>query len=83
MLVDMLVCPEERTFRRSSSILSAGINFAYMGFLYVTSKADGCYPYAFLESLPEPLGILLTAGILVAGVEGLFLAAKQLKKKVL
>lgn len=81
MLADLAVCWEERTFRTSSSILSASMNIIYVAFLYFTSAADGCYPYAFLESLPEPHGIILTAVILVVGVEALFLGSRKLKAK--
>ena len=81
MLADLAVCRKERTFRTSASVLSAVINFLYMVFLHFTSKADGTYPYAFLESMPAPFGIVLTALILVVGVESLFLGARKLKQK--
>ena len=81
MLADLAVCRKQRTFRTSASILSATINFLYMVFLHFTSKADGTYPYDFLQKMPAPFGIVLTACVLVLGVEGLFLAARKLKQK--
>lgn len=83
MLADLAVCKKQRTFRTSASVLSAAINVFYMVFLHFTSKADGTYPYAFLESLPAPFGIVLCALVLVVGVEGLFLGARKLKQKTL
>ena len=83
LLLDLWACQEQRTFRTSSSILSAAINIAYMAYLYYTRIANGSYPYAFLESMPEPFGVILTAIILVVGVEALFLGARKSKEKLL
>ena len=83
MLADLFICWRQRTFRTSASMLSGAINIVYMVFLHFTSKADGCYPYAFLESMPAPYGIAVTALVLVAGVEGLFLLARRLKRTML
>ncbi len=81
MLADLAVCQNQRSFRASASLLSAVVNFIYIVFLHFTSKADGTYPYDFLESMPAPFGIILTAVILVVGVEVLFLADRKLKQK--
>lgn len=48
LAADLAVSRHQRTFRSSSSLLSAAINLAYMAFCYYTRILNGSYPYRFL-----------------------------------
>jgi hypothetical protein len=82
LIADMLVSHSHRSFRTSASVLCGGINVAYMVFCYYLRLVNGSYPYAFLEKAPEPWGVVAAAGILVVGVQVLFLGARKLKERL-
>jgi len=81
LTADMLVSHPHRTFRTSASALCVAISVAYMAFCYYLRQVNGSYPYAFLEKAPEPWGIVASAGILVVGVQVLFVGARKLKER--